>query len=432
MHALRKRRLGEAAIGAAHDILLTDDLGKPDNALRHQFRMFDNVGGVADDAGMAHAGHTYDEGHEMDQRQRHATGTPATGTTSATLAAATPAAATRASAQPAAAPRTPAATMKAFVRHVYGPPDVVELVDRPVPVPEDDEILVRVRAASVNPVDWYEITGRPYFTRVMGGLRRPKEPSTGRDMAGVVAAVGSAVTEFRTGDEVYGMRMGAFAEYVCIREARAVRKPANASFEQAAAIPVAGLTALQALRDKGGIEAGQSVLVIGGSGGVGTFGVQLAKAFGAEVTAVCSTRNVEAVRALGADTVVDYTREDFVSAGRRYDLVLDVAGNRSVRERRRVLTPEGTLVMVGGPKKNRLFGPMLPMVWMLVVGRLSGRRMTMMVAANSKQDLELLRDLVEAGKVTPVVERTYPLRDLPEALNYLGTGHAQAKLTVTV
>ena len=253
--------------------------------------------------------------------------------------------------------------MKAAVRDTYGSPDVVELREIDKPVPTDDEVLVRVRAASLNLADWYEVTGRPYVGRTQMGLRKPKSNRLGVDYAGTVEAVGGNVTEFRPGDEVFGGRNGAYAEYVCARADRAiVPKPANVTFEEAAAVPVAAITALQGLRDKGQLRPGQKVLINGASGGVGTFAVQIAKALGAEVTAVCSTANVDIARSLGADHVVDYTQEDFTRSDRRYDLLLDVAGSRSWSEYKRVLEPQATLVIVGGPKTNRLLGPLGHMV----------------------------------------------------------------------
>jgi len=335
--------------------------------------------------------------------------------------------------QAAATPSTTGAdTMKAFVRRVYGTPEVIELVDVEAPVPADDEILVRVRAVCVNPLDWHELTGIPLIARTQMGMFKPKDARIGTDFAGVVEAVGAGVTRFRPGDEVFGMRGGCFAERVCIREVRAARKPANATFEQAASIPVAALTALQALRDKGGIQPGHKVLVNGASGGVGTFGVQLTKAMGAEVTGVCSTRNVDIVRSLGADHVVDYTSEDFAHTGQRYDVILDVAGNRSIADRRRALAPGGVLVVVGGPKNNRVYGSLVRMARAIVAGKLSGRKMVGMLAKNNGDDLAFVADLVEAGKVTPFVERVYPMADLPEALRYQGQGHAQGKIALTV
>jgi NADPH:quinone reductase-like Zn-dependent oxidoreductase len=249
--------------------------------------------------------------------------------------------------------------MRAVVRDAYGMPDSLELREIPTPIPAENEVLVRVRAASVNPVDWYGVSGTPYFGRPQMGLLKPKENRVGTDFAGEVEAVGKAVTSFRSGDEVFGARTGAFAEYVTVRADRAIApKPQGMSFEEAAAVPVAAITALQGLRDKGRLEAGQEVLINGASGGVGTFAVQIAKALGGGVTAVCSTRNVELARSLGADHVVDYTQEDFTRGDRRYDLLLDVAGSRSFSACRRVLEPHGTVVVVGGPKGNRLLGPL--------------------------------------------------------------------------
>jgi NADPH:quinone reductase-like Zn-dependent oxidoreductase len=323
--------------------------------------------------------------------------------------------------------------MKAIVYHRYGTPDVLALEDVDVPVPQDNQVLIRIRAASVNPYDWHFITGTPYLMRLTaGGLRRPRQTIPGVDLAGQVEAVGRDVTRFRPGDEVYAVRAGAFAEYVCAREDRVARKPTNLTFEQAAAVPLAALTALQALRDHGRVQPGQRVLVNGASGGIGTFAVQLGKAFGAEVTAVCSTRNVDLVRGLGADRVIDYTQEDFVQSGQRYDLMVDIAGNRSIRERRRVLIPQGTLVVVGGPKTNRWIGPMSMFVTMPVASRLGSQRMVGMMTQNSVADLDLLRDLLEAGTVTPVVERRLSLLDVPEAVGYVGAGHAQGKLVIAV
>jgi NADPH:quinone reductase-like Zn-dependent oxidoreductase len=323
--------------------------------------------------------------------------------------------------------------MKTMVYRRYGSPDVLELRDVDMPVVKDDEILVRVRASSVNPVDWHRVTGKPYLVRMEGGLRRPKQTVPGVDVAGQVEEVGRAVRRFRPGDDVFGMRDGSFAEYVCAREDQVVRKPANLTFEQAAAVPLAALTALQALRDKGRLQPGQQVLIIGASGGVGTFAVQLAKSFGAEVTGVCSTRNVNAVRSLGADQVIDYTRADFVHSGQRYDLILNVSGFRSIADYRRALAPNGTLVVIGGPKKNPLIGlPLGGLLRALVASRTGSQKMVVMLTKNNTEDLILLRELVEAGKVIPVVERTYPLKEVPEALRYLGEGHAQGKLVITV
>jgi NADPH:quinone reductase-like Zn-dependent oxidoreductase len=321
--------------------------------------------------------------------------------------------------------------MKAIVHHSYGLPDVLELVDLDKPAPADDEVLVRVHASSVNPAEWYDVTGL-LVARTQAGLRRPKEPRVGTDFAGVVEAVGAGRTDFAPGDEVYGGRTGAFAEYVSVKNAIAP-KPANVSFEQAAAIPIAGLTALQALRDHGQLQAGQKVLVNGASGGVGTFAVQLAKAFGAEVTAVCSTRNVEQTRALGADRVIDYTQEDFTRSGERYDLFVDVAGSRSWSECKRVLNPESIFVIVGAKRgKGRLLGPLGHVVKIWVASRRASQKVVFFIAKLTPDDLLVMKDFVEAGKVTPVVERTHPLSETAEALEYLGEGHAQGKIVVTV
>ncbi|GIH02037.1 NADPH:quinone reductase [Rhizocola hellebori] len=323
--------------------------------------------------------------------------------------------------------------MKAFVYREYGTSEVLQLEDVAVPEPGDEQVLVRVIAASVNPYDWHHLTGKPYLVRLMAGFRRPKEPTMlGADMAGRVESVGSAVTRWRPGDEVFGMRSGAFGEYVVCGQDRLARKPANVTFEQAAAVPMAGLTALQSLRDKGKVKAGQQVLIIGASGGVGTLAVQLAKAFGAHVTAVCSTRNVETVRGLGADRVIDYTGEDFVHSGHRYDLILDGPGNRSIRDRRRVLARNGILVMYSGPKKNRWVGPLLSTLRVSLASSFGTQKMTGMMTSNSKADLDLLGQLMAQGKVTPWIERTHPLVELPRAIDYVGTGHARGKVVITI
>jgi NADPH:quinone reductase-like Zn-dependent oxidoreductase len=325
-------------------------------------------------------------------------------------------------------------TMKAIVYDRYGSPDVLELRDVEKPVAADDEVLVRVHATSVNPVDWHTMTGWPYLVRMMGGLRTPKSKRLGVDFAGTVEAVGKDVTHFQPGDEVFGGRNGAFAEYVCVREERAVApKPASLTFEQAAAVPVAALTALQGLRDKGQVQPGQKVLINGASGGVGTFAVQIAKALGAEVTGVCSTRNVDLVQSLGADRVIDYTREDFTRSEERYDLMLDVAGGRSWSECSRVLTPEATVVQVGGPKLNRLTGVSLRHLARTRLASMVGsRKVVLFLAKMPKEDLLFLHELLEAGKVTPVVDRRYELSEIAEALAYLGEGHARGKVVVTV
>jgi len=321
--------------------------------------------------------------------------------------------------------------VKAVVHDRFGMADVLRVGETEMPELVDDGVLVRVRAASVNPADWYGMAGRPYVGRVSVGLRGPRQPVLGVDFAGTVEAAGKEVADLQPGDEVYGGRSGSLAEYVCVRVGVA-RKPANLSFEQAAAVPVAAVTALQALRDNGRVETGQRVLVNGASGGVGTFAVQLAKAFGAEVTAVCSTAKVELVRSLGADRVVDYTEDDFSREGERYDLILDIAGSRPWSAYKRVLDPEGTLVVVGGSKKNRLLGPLAHVIKIRLASVPGSRRATFFIAKITRPDLELIRDLIEEGMVTPVVERTYELNEIADAFSYLGKGHAHGKLVVTV
>jgi NADPH:quinone reductase-like Zn-dependent oxidoreductase len=322
--------------------------------------------------------------------------------------------------------------MKAIVQHRYGTPDVLEFQEVEPPAVAADHALVRVRAASVNPYDWHFVTGAPYLVRPSAGLVRPRLPTPGADLAGEVAAVGADITQLRPGDQVFGLGHGSFAEYVSVRADKLVRKPAEVTFEQAAAVPMAGLTALQGLRDRGRIRSGQQVLINGASGGVGTFAVQLAKWFGAEVTGVCSTRNVAATRALGADHVIDYATADFTGSGQRYDLILDVAGNRSIADRRRALRPTGTLVVVGGPKENRWIGPGGSLVRLLVVGRFSRQTLVGMLTRNNSDDLAELAALLAAGEVTPAIERTYSLPDVPVALQYVGSGHARGKIVITM
>ena len=324
--------------------------------------------------------------------------------------------------------------MKAIVRSKYGSPDVLELREIEKPAVEDDHVLVRVQAASVNAGDWHSMRGKPYIIRLMlGGLFKPRTKNAvlGGDLAGRVEAVGGNVTEFQPGDEVFGMSIRTFAEYVSVRRVGIVRKPANLTFEQAAAVPVAAITALQGLRDKGHIRPGQKVLINGASGGVGTFAVQIAKSFGADVTAVCSPRNVDMVRSLGADRVIDYTREDFTRDGARYDLIFDVAGNHSFSECRRVLSPNGTLVMVGQSGRKKI--SILPLLTAPLVSRLRRKqKLVSFIAKRNKEDLTLLKELMEAGKVTPVIDRQYTLSEVPAALRYLGEGHARGKIVITV
>jgi NADPH:quinone reductase-like Zn-dependent oxidoreductase len=326
-----------------------------------------------------------------------------------------------------------AITMKAVVCDKYGLPDVLDLHEVEKPELVDDGVLVRVRACSVNRVDWYDVTGTPWIARPMTGLRRPKTRLTGRDFAGTVEAVGKEVTDFQPGDDVFGGKSGggSFAEYVCVPMGVA-RKPANLTFEEAAAVPVAALTALQGLRDHGQLQPGQKVLVNGASGGVGTFAVQIAKALGAEVTAVCSTRNVEQARSLGADRVVNYTREDFTRSGEHYDMILDVSGTKSWSRYRRVMNTDATLVMVGAPKTNPFLGPLGHIARVRLAAWRGSQKAVFFMANFNGPDLGVLRELLESGKVTPVVEKRYELGEVADALRYMGEGHAQGKLVIKV
>ncbi len=320
--------------------------------------------------------------------------------------------------------------MKAIVCTKYGPPDVLRLEEVEKPAPRDNEVLIRVRAASLNAYDWHLLTADIFPVRLMGGgFLRPKDKIPGADIAGQVEAVGKSVTRFKPGDAVYGdAGHGGFAEYVCAREDRLGPKPVNLSFEESAAVPMAGLTVLQALRDNGKIRAGKKVLINGASGGVGTFAVQIAKSFGAEVTAVCSTSKLDMVRSLGADVVIDYTREDFTKSGKRYDLILAANGYHSILAYRRALAPGGIYVMAGG-KPAQLFQAMLlgPLV---SIG--SGKKLGGMVAKADPKDLDYLRGLLEAGTIKPVIDRRYALSETAEALRYLGEGHARGKIVITV
>jgi NADPH:quinone reductase-like Zn-dependent oxidoreductase len=326
--------------------------------------------------------------------------------------------------------------MRAIRFDRYGPPSVLELRDVDMPAVGDDEVLVRVRAASVNPLDWHFMRGEPYLVRMLAGVSRPKPGARmlGADMAGSVETVGRNVTEFQPGDEVFGGLddRGTLAEYISVRQDGAMLpKPAGLTFEQAASVPVAAVTALQALRDKGHVQPGQKVLVNGASGGVGTFAVQIAKALGAEVTGVCSPRNVEMVATIGADQVIDYTQQDFTTGKRRYELVADIAGNRSLRETRGVLVPKGALVVVGGPNKGRWTGPAGRMVRLALLSPVVSQRMVSFLAHQNKRDLAVLRELLETGKVRPVIDRTYPLTEVAEAIGYLERGHATGKVVIT-
>ncbi len=333
--------------------------------------------------------------------------------------------------------------MKAIIFDKYGSADVLQLREIDKPVVNDDNVLVRIRAASANPIDWHFMTGLPYLLRMQSGLLKPKINGLGADLAGQVEAVGKNVTRFRPGDEVYGevdgevpgkplLDLSSFSEYVCVSENSVVPKPANLTFEQAAAMPVAALTALQGLRDQGEIQAGQKVLINGASGGVGTFAVQVAKSFGAEVTGVCSTRNLDMVRSIGADQVIDYTREDFTRAERRYDLMLDNVGNRSPAECRRVLKPKGVYVASFGRPERLWLGPAPELLKMSVLAPFVSQKMVTWVTSRNVKDLLTLKELTEAGKVTPVIDRTYPLHEVPEAMRHLGEGHARGKVVITV
>jgi NADPH:quinone reductase-like Zn-dependent oxidoreductase len=326
-----------------------------------------------------------------------------------------------------------AATMKAIVHERYGMPDVLELREVDMPTIEDHQVLLRVHASSVNPAEWYGVTG-PYFTRLFGGgVRKPKSTTVGADIAGRVEAVGKDVTEFRPGDEVFGTSGAAWAEYAPARDVRLVKKPTNVSFEEAAAVPIAATTALQALRDKGLVQPGQKVLINGASGGVGTFAVQIAKALGAEVTAVCSTANLETARSLGADHVVDYTREDFTQRSDRYDLMLDIAGSRPFREFRRVLTPEATVVIVGAKfPSNKGIGPLAHIIGTRLASLGRSQTAKFFIAKINKEDLVVLQGLLEDGKMRSVIDKRFELSQTPDAMRYLGEGHARGKIVITV
>jgi NADPH:quinone reductase-like Zn-dependent oxidoreductase len=322
--------------------------------------------------------------------------------------------------------------MKAIVFDRYGSADVLELKDIERPVVNDDDVLIRVRAASANPLDWHNMRGEPYIMRPQSGLRGPKRRVLGNDVAGEVEEVGKNVTRFRPGDEVIGDVNGSFAEYACVTKAPLGLKPAKLTFEQAAAVPVAGVTALQGLREHGRMQPRQKVLIIGASGGVGTFAVQIAKSFGAEVTGVCSTRNVELVRSLGADHVIDYTQEDFTRSGQRYDLIFQLAGTRSPSDCRSALTAKGTLVLSSGESSGRWIGPVGRIMKAVALSPFVGQRLVTFIAKRSSEDLQLLKELIDAGNVTPVIDRTYPLSGVPEAIRYLEEGHARGKVVITV
>jgi len=317
--------------------------------------------------------------------------------------------------------------MKAIVYTEYGPPDVLQFKDVEKPAPKEDEVLVKVHAASANPADWHLMRAEPFLARLANGLLKPKNTKLGADLAGRVEAISGNVTQFQVGDDVFGelslKELGTFAEYVCAPEELLALKPARMTFEQAAAVPLAAFTALQGLRDKGQIQPGQRVLINGASGGVGTFAVQIAKSFGTEVTGVCSTRNLDMVRSIGADHAIDYTQADFTQTAQRYDLIFDAVGNRSVSDYERALSPNGICSVAGFTSLSRLFQIML----------LGGKKVGMMKTAKAnKDDLVFIKELLEAGKVVPVIDRCYPLAETAEAIRYLETGHARGKVVITV
>jgi NADPH:quinone reductase-like Zn-dependent oxidoreductase len=324
--------------------------------------------------------------------------------------------------------------MQAIVYTTYGSPDVLQLNDVEKPTPKDNEVLVKVHAASANPLDWHLMRAEPFLARLENGLLKPKNTKLGADIAGRIEAVGRNVTQFQIGDNVFGSlsinKLGGFAEYVCAPEELLALKPAKMTFEQAAAVPIAAFTALQGLRNKGQIQPGQKVLINGASGGVGTFAVQIAKSFGTEVTGVCSSRNVDIVRSIGADHVIDYTQADFTKNGQRYDLILDAVGNRSVSDLKRALRPNGICAVAGFTTLSRLFQVIFLGAW---VSRTGSKKIGLMETAKPNQtDLILIKELLEAGKVVPVIDRCYPLSEVPEAIRYLEAGHARGKVVITV
>ncbi len=322
--------------------------------------------------------------------------------------------------------------MKAIIHHDYGPPDVLRCEEIDKPAAGDDQVLIQVRAASVNPLDWRMMRGSPYLGRMAFGLRRPNDTRPGRDVAGLVEAVGRNVTQVKPGDAVFGAGRGSLAEYACAAASAVVIKPQNVTFEQAASSPVAGLTALQALRDKGQIQPGQKVLINGAAGGVGTFAVQIASWLGAEVTGVCSTRNVEMVRSLGAAQVIDYTREDFTRRGERYDVVLDCIVNHPLSACRRVLKPGGRCIIVGAPHSPWLIGFIARLIKALLTSPFSSRKVMLFMARSSREDLSLMGELMATGRVIPVIDRRYSLNQVPEAMGYLEKGHARGKVVISV
>jgi NADPH:quinone reductase-like Zn-dependent oxidoreductase len=320
--------------------------------------------------------------------------------------------------------------MKAVVYHSYGSPDVLKVEEIEKPAVTEDGVLVRIHASSVNPAEWYGMTGL-VVARLQSGLFKPKDSRIGGDFAGVVEAIGGKVTHLKPGDEVYGGRNGAFAEYVSVINA-VVRKPVNLTFEEAAAVPTAGITALQGLRDHGKVKPGDKVLVNGAAGGVGTFAVQIAKALGAEVTGVTSTKNMELARSLGADHVVDYTKDDFTRTGKQYDLIFDIAGSRTWKEYKRALKPNANFVIVGAPKGNKVLGPLARIFNLKLASIGASQKISFFIAQFNRPDLDILREMIESGKVKPIVEKVYPLANVVEAMTHLGTGHARGKIVLKV
>jgi NADPH:quinone reductase-like Zn-dependent oxidoreductase len=322
--------------------------------------------------------------------------------------------------------------MKAAVYRRYGPPNVIQINEVEKPVPNDNQVLIEVRAASVNPYDWHFMRGTPYLVRIIAGLRKPKDTRLGVDVAGQVEAVGMNVTQFKPGDKVFGSCRGAFAEYACASESAVVLKPDNVTFEQAASVPIAAFTALQGLRDKGQVQPGQKVLVNGAGGGVGTFAVQIARSFGADVTGVCSTGKADMVRSIGANRVIDYTQEDFTKSGQRYDVFFDAVGNHSLSACRRVLNLKGIYVGAGGTSDPWMIGPLTHMIAAFGLSRFGSQKFVGLLARNRQDDLKTMRELVESGKVIPVIDRRYRLIEVPEAIGYLEEGHARGKVVISL
>jgi NADPH:quinone reductase-like Zn-dependent oxidoreductase len=335
--------------------------------------------------------------------------------------------------RPAPALSDHAARMKAVVYRCYGSPEVLKVEQVEKPTPAENEVLVKVHAASINPLEWHYMRGTPYLMRAEAGMGFPQDPRLGVDFAGTVEAVGKSVTKFKQGDEVLGGGDGALGEYIVVREAGSiVLKPANLTFEQAASIPIAAVTALQGLRDIGKVHAGQKVLINGASGGVGTFAVQIAKSYGADVTGVCSTRNVDLVKSLGADHVIDYTHEDFTQGTQRYDVIFDAVGNHSLSEYRRVMTPEGIFVIVGGPSSDPWIGPLIMPLKAKLAAPFVSQKFEFFLADINPQDLQVLAGMAQSGTLTPVIDKTYPMSDIQAAMRYLETGHARGKVAVKV